>query len=85
MKGLGTIVNVAAVIAGSGIGLLIKNGLRQRFQDILMQACGVATIFIGIGGALTGLLKITPQGVLRRRIPCSLYFHWYLEAFWEKR
>ena len=59
MKGLGTIVNVAAVIAGSGIGLLIKNGLRQRFQDILMQACGIATIFIGIGGALTGLLKNT--------------------------
>ena len=74
MKGLGTIVNVAAVIAGSGIGLLIKNGLRQRFQDILMQACGVATIFIGIGGALTGLLKITPQGVLETQNTMLLVF-----------
>lgn len=74
MKGLGTIVNVAAVIAGSGIGLLIKNGLRQRFQDILMQACGIATIFIGIGGALTGLLKITPQGALETQNTMLLVF-----------
>lgn len=45
MKGLGTIVNVAAVIAGSGLVSLIKNGLRQRFQDILMQVCGIGNYF----------------------------------------
>ena len=58
MKGLGTLVNVLAVLAFSGLGMLIKTGLKRRFRDILMQACGIATIFLGISGALAGLLKV---------------------------
>lgn len=58
MKGLGTIINVAAVIVGGGIGLFIKSGLKKRFQEIFMQSCGLATIFIGLGGALSGILHI---------------------------
>ena len=61
MRGLGTIINVIAVLAGSGIGLFFKSGLKQRFQDILMQACGIATIFIGIGGALSGILSMNAE------------------------
>ena len=61
MKGLGTIINVAAVIVGSSIGLLIKSGLKPRFQEIFMQACGLATIFIGLGGALSGILQIDAE------------------------
>ena len=59
MRGLGTIINVIAVLAGSGIGLFFKSGLKQRFQDILMQACGIATIFIGIGGALGEMMTLS--------------------------
>ena len=62
MRGLGTIINVAAIVCGGGIGLLLKHGMRQRLQDILMQACGVATMFIGIGGALSGLLTVGENG-----------------------
>jgi len=61
MRGLGTIINVIAVLAGSGIGLFFKSGLKQRFQDILMQACGIATIFIGVGGALSGILSMNAE------------------------
>lgn len=58
MKGLGTIINTIAVIAGSGIGLLLKNGMKRKIQDILMQTCGVAVIFIGIAGTLQGMVTI---------------------------
>ncbi|MGN1182637.1 MAG: DUF554 domain-containing protein [Faecalibacillus sp.] len=58
MFGLGTIVNTLAVIAGGIIGLLLKNGLKQRFQDTIMQALGLATLFIGASGALSEMLKI---------------------------
>lgn len=62
MRGLGTVINVAAVIIGGGIGLLIKKGINERIQSILLQACGVATIFIGIGGVLSGQLSVGADG-----------------------
>jgi len=58
MSGTGTIVNVLAVILGSCIGLVFNGGLKQRFQDTLMQALGMATIFIGASGALKGMLAV---------------------------
>lgn len=58
MRGLGTIVNILAIIAGGSLGLLIKGGLKQKMQDTFMQACGLATIFIGIGGTLSGMFTI---------------------------
>lgn len=63
MIGLGTIINTLAVIGGGIIGLLLKNGLKKELQESLMQACGVATIFIGIAGVLTKMLVITDTGI----------------------
>jgi len=59
MVGLGTIVNMAAIIVGGSFGMLIKGGLKQKIQDTLMQACGLATIFIGIEGTLSGMFTVT--------------------------
>ena len=61
--GLGTLVNTAAVLAGSGIGLFLKGGLKKRFQDTLMQGLGLATMFIGAGGAMKGMLVVSGKGL----------------------
>lgn len=58
MIGMGTIVNTVAVIVGGLLGMLIKGGLKQRYQETLMQALGLATLFIGISGAMKGMLTI---------------------------
>ena len=58
MIGLGTIVNCGTVLAGASIGMLLKNGLSKRFEDTIMQGIGLCTMFIGIGGALSGLLTL---------------------------
>lgn len=58
MIGLGTIINTVAVIVGGLIGMALKNGLKKNVQDILMQACGVATIFIGASGTLVKMFAI---------------------------
>lgn len=58
MIGLGTLANTAAVIVGGILGLLLKNGIAKRFEKILMQALGLATLFIGIGGVLKYMLVI---------------------------
>ncbi len=54
----GTIMNTVAVVTGGIAGLCLKNGMKQKTQDILMQACGVATIFIGASGSLAKMLVI---------------------------
>lgn len=58
MIGLGTIVNCGAVLAGASIGMLLKNGLSKRFEQTIMQGIGLCTMFIGLGGAVSGLLTI---------------------------
>jgi len=58
MIGFGTIINTAAVILGGVLGLLLKNGVMKRFEKILMQANGLAVIFIGLSGALKYMLVI---------------------------
>lgn len=63
MIGLGTIINTAAVILGGVLGLLLKNGIAKRFEKILMQALGLATIFIGIGGVLKYMLVVGDTGI----------------------
>ena len=41
MIGLGTMINVAAIIIGGLIGLMCKKISSARYQDTLMQANGV--------------------------------------------
>lgn len=61
---MGTLINTAAIIVGSLIGLLLKNGMKKRFQDILMSALGAATIFIGTSGAISGMTGTEPTMLL---------------------
>ena len=58
MRGLGTIVNVLAILLGSGIGMLFKGGLKERFRENMMQACGLATMFIGMAGAFEMIFTV---------------------------
>ncbi len=48
----GVIVNTVAILAGSGIGLLLRRGIPRRISDALMEALGLCTILIGIQGAV---------------------------------
>ncbi len=58
MIGLGTIVNTVAVILAGILGLFLKSGVKPRFQKILMQANGLAVIFIGISGVMQHMLVV---------------------------
>lgn len=66
MIGLGTIINTAAVIAGGISGVVLKRGIPEKCQKILMQACGIATIFIGVSGTLKEMLVINGSSIETR-------------------
>lgn len=63
MTGLGTLGNIGLVLLGSTIGILLKGGLKKRFQDTIMSALGLAVIFIGISGALQGIFVVEGAGL----------------------
>lgn len=58
MTGLGTIINTGAIVAGGVCGHFFGRLLKDRYQDTLYMACGVTVLFIGIGGAMKGMLRI---------------------------
>ena len=57
MIGLGTIINVLAVLAGGCVGLFLRGGMNPRYQEAIVRAMGLSTIFIAISGVLPGLLQ----------------------------
>ena len=73
MIGLGTLINTVAVIAGGLLGMGLKKGVADKFQKILMQALGLATIFIGAGGVLKYML-VLENGSLTTRGTMLLIF-----------
>lgn len=56
MIGLGTIINTAAIVVGGILGMVFGKLLPERHQESLSKVCGICTLFIGIGGALEGIL-----------------------------
>ena len=59
MIGLGTLINTAAIAAGGLLGAVFGRFLKENVQDTLMKACGISTLFLGIAGALEGMLKVS--------------------------
>lgn len=51
---IGVLVNTAAVIIGSIIGLIFKKGIPDKYIDGVMVGLGLCTVYIGISGALEG-------------------------------
>lgn len=52
MAGLGTLVNVAAIIAGAIVGLLVKRGLPENWQQTMMSGIALCIFVIGLQMAL---------------------------------
>ncbi|MGA1505750.1 MAG: DUF554 family protein, partial [Ilumatobacteraceae bacterium] len=43
MRGLGTLINVALVVVGSGIGLMVGNRIPERARATMLQVIGLVT------------------------------------------
>lgn len=63
MRGMGTIVNVLAIIIGGSLGLFCKNLLKDRYQETIMKATGIATMFLALSGTLSKMFVIQQEGI----------------------
>lgn len=64
MIGLGTVINVAGILVGGLLGFLFGKLLKDRHQETLTRVCGVSTLFIGMTGALEGMLTVEGTAVV---------------------
>ena len=49
--GIGTVVNIAAVLVGTTIGVLVGHRLRERTRDVVTDALGLVTLLIAASAA----------------------------------
>ena len=62
MRGLGTIINTVAIIVAGLLGMLFGKLIPERFQETLRKTCGVSVLFVGIAGALEGMITVASDG-----------------------
>lgn len=61
----GTIVNSAAIVAGSIAGLLLGKFIPERFSDAMEKGAALCVLYIGVDGMLAG--ENTLVAILRSR------------------
>lgn len=64
MRGLGTIVNVATILAGSVIGLVAGFRLPERMREIAFQGVGLVVLVLGVQQALVSENFAFPLGAV---------------------
>ena len=60
---IGVWINVAGILAGGLLGYMCGSHLKQRMQDSLTAVCGISVIFIGISGAMEGMLSVAGNSI----------------------
>lgn len=60
----GTLINAAAVIIGSLIGILFKHCISETLNAAVQKALGLAVIFIGINGVIANMFAVNADGSL---------------------
>ena len=58
MIGLGTIINTASILLGGIVGHYTGKLFTKEQQEAINHVCGICVIFLGIAGAMEGMLQI---------------------------
>ncbi|MCC8060488.1 MAG: DUF554 domain-containing protein [Clostridiales bacterium] len=58
MPGMGTVINVGAIIVGGLAGTLFGKRIEERYREIVLMAIGIASVFLGIAGAMEKMLQV---------------------------
>ena len=72
---IGTIANTIAILVGSAVGGTVRHGLKDKYQEILFVAMGLAATGLGINAVVQNM----PQSnypvlfIAQFPIPCSLF------------
>ena len=84
MRGLGTIINALAILAGGVLGIPFKRFLKDSYQDTIIKATGFSVAFLGAVGTLSKMLTVEPDGTLSTdgSMLMILSLHW-VRCWWQ--
>lgn len=64
---MGSIINTIAIIIGGILGNIFGKYLKKDNQTTIINSCAVCIIFIGIAGAMEGMLNISNSSLMSSR------------------
>ena len=67
MPGMGTLINAAGIVAGGLLGLFIGRFFKEKYQNAVIQMCGLGTMCLGIAGILEGMLSVEGNKIVSGR------------------
>ena len=80
-RGIGTLINIGAIIAGGIIGLFGGNLIRESYKELVLRATAIAIMFIGAAGAFSRLITVEPDGTLGTTGTINIVISMALGAF----
>ena len=66
MIGLGTIINVIAIIVGATVGILLHKIIPSRLQNTVISGVGLSVCFVGVSGVISKML-VSNNGVFETK------------------
>jgi uncharacterized membrane protein YqgA involved in biofilm formation len=73
MPGLGVLVNVLAVLFGTGSGLVVGRFIPERMRTAVIQAQGIAVIVVGLLGAIPALERLAQAPAVAGRFALIIF------------
>ncbi len=64
MFALGTLIDASAILFAGIVGKYFGRQLNERHQESLSMATGVSVLFIGISGAMSGMLQMSKESLI---------------------
>ena len=76
---IGTIVNTAAILAGSVLGSVLRKGIKEKYQTALFDAMGFSAVAIGINAVVSNM----PNSEYPVMFILSMALGSFLGAVWD--
>ena len=67
IPGMGTLINAAGVVAGGLLGLTVGRFIKEKYQNAVVQVCGLGTMCLGIAGVMEGMLSVEDGRIVSGR------------------
>lgn len=60
---IGTVVNAISIIIGGLVGVMLKKGIKPKYQEAIDKALGLSIIILGLNGVISNMFKVSDDSI----------------------